>query len=142
MATSSISTDALSGSPATATQLRELGEQLLDIHGQHAWQSLTKPSAVRGLLDAYAGVDSRLLLQVWDDWRAAQQTLKHARLTQNQLQQERERLAWQIGEVDKLGPGEDEWEELNTQHSRLSNAQALREAVDLRTEQLLKGNTP
>ena len=46
----------INGSPATATQLRELGDRLLDIHGQHAWQSLTRPEAVRGLLDAYAGV--------------------------------------------------------------------------------------
>ena len=42
----------INGSPATATQLRELGDQLLDIHGQHAWQSLTRPEAVRQLLDA------------------------------------------------------------------------------------------
>jgi DNA repair protein RecN (Recombination protein N) len=48
----------INGSPATATQLRELGDRLLDIHGQHAWQSLTRPEAVRGLLDAYAGVST------------------------------------------------------------------------------------
>ena len=46
----------INGSPATATQLRALGDRVLDIHGQHAWQSLTRPEAVRGLLDAYAGV--------------------------------------------------------------------------------------
>ena len=51
----------INGSAATASQLRELGDVLLDIHGQHAWQSLTRPSAVRGLLDAYAGVDSHSL---------------------------------------------------------------------------------
>ena len=48
----------INGSPATATQLRELGDQLVDIHGQHAWQSLTRPEAVRGLLDGYAGVNT------------------------------------------------------------------------------------
>ena len=42
----------INASPATAGQLRALGEQLLDIHGQHAWQSLTQPEAMRGLLDA------------------------------------------------------------------------------------------
>jgi tRNA A37 N6-isopentenylltransferase MiaA len=73
-----------------AAQLRDIGDQLVDIHGQHAWQSLTKPSAVRGLLDAYAGVDSRSLQLAWDDWRSAQNTLVHARQAQNQLQQERE----------------------------------------------------
>ena len=44
----------VNGSPATAQQLRKLGEYLIDIHGQHAWQSLTRPDAVRELLDAYA----------------------------------------------------------------------------------------
>ncbi len=51
----------INGSPATATQLRDLGEQLVDIHGQHAWQSLTLPPSVRALLDAYAGVDTQRL---------------------------------------------------------------------------------
>ena len=54
----------INGSPATAAQLRELGEQLIDIHGQHAWQSLTRPDAVRGLLDAYAGIDAKPLKQL------------------------------------------------------------------------------
>ena len=126
----------INGSAATAAQLREIGDQLVDIHGQHAWQSLTKPSAVRGLLDAYAGVDSRSLQQAWDEWRTAQQSLSNARLAQNQLQQERERLAWQIGEVDKLSPRADDWDELNAQHSRLSNAQSLIEAAQTALQHL------
>ena len=119
----------INASVATATQLREIGDQLVDIHGQHAWQSLTRPAAVRGLLDAYAGLDPQPLLQLWTVWRQAQQTLANARLAQDHLQQERERLSWQIGEVDKLSPQAHEWEELNAQHSRLSNAQALMDAA-------------
>jgi DNA repair protein RecN (Recombination protein N) len=115
----------VNGSPATATQLRELGEQLLDIHGQHAWQSLTRPDAVRGLLDAYAGTDTRPLKAAWQAWRQAQQTLADAQKAQSTLANERERLAWQIGELEKLNPQVDEWQELSTQHSRLANAQAL-----------------
>jgi DNA repair protein RecN (Recombination protein N) len=41
------------------------GRALLDIHGQHAWQSLTRPDAVRELLDAYAGVDTQSLRAHW-----------------------------------------------------------------------------
>ncbi|WP_295504076.1 DNA repair protein RecN [Limnohabitans sp. Rim8] len=115
----------INGSPATATQLRELGEQLLDIHGQHAWQSLTRPDAVRGLLDAYAGIDTRPLKTAWHAWRQAQQSLADAQQAQSTLANERERLAWQIGELEKLNPQEDEWQELSIQHSRLANAQAL-----------------
>jgi len=119
----------INGSPATATQLREIGDQLLDIHGQHAWQSLTRPSAVRDLLDAYAQIPAQALQNLWNDWRHSLQTLEHARLAQDQLQQERERLSWQISEVDKLSPGADEWDELNAQHTRLSHAQTLLDAA-------------
>ncbi|AMO22752.1 DNA repair protein RecN [Ramlibacter solisilvae] len=119
----------INGSPATATQLRELADLLVDIHGQHAWQSLTRPDAVRGLLDAYAGVDTQPMLKAWQRWRDAQKTLAEARAAQDSLQRERERLAWQIGEVDKLAPGADEWDELNASHTRLANAQSLLEAA-------------
>jgi DNA repair protein RecN (Recombination protein N) len=119
----------INGSPATATQLREIGDQLLDIHGQHAWQSLTRPSAVRELLNAYAQIPALALQNLWNDWRQSLQTLEHARLAQDQLQQERERLSWQISEVDKLSPGADEWDELNAQHTRLSHAQTLLDAA-------------
>lgn len=115
----------INGLPATATQMRALGDHLLDIHGQHAWQSLTRPDAVRGLLDAYAGVQAQALAALWTSWREAHKALLHARAAQDTLQQERERLQWQIAEVDKLAPRDDEWDELNARHARLSNAQAL-----------------
>jgi DNA repair protein RecN (Recombination protein N) len=109
----------VNGSPATAQQLRSIGEQLLDIHGQHAWQSLTRPDAVRGLLDAYAKISTATLSQLWTAWRTAQAALEKATQAQDSLQRERERLAWQIGELEKLNPQADEWPELNTSHSRL-----------------------
>ncbi len=119
----------INGSAATASQLKDIADKLVDIHGQHAWQSLTRPDAVRGLLDSYGGVSTERLAQGWQAWRQAQKTLLDARSAQDNLQLERERLAWQIGELDKLAPRPDEWDELNTQHSRLSNAQTLRDAV-------------
>ena len=131
----------VNGSPATATQLRELGEQLLDIHGQHAWQSLTRPDAVRGLLDAYAGADTRPLKTAWQAWRQAQQTLTDAKQAQSTLANERERLAWQIGELEKLNPQVDEWQELSSQHSRLANAQALIDGANLSTVLLEGGDS-
>ena len=119
----------INGSAATATQLREIADRLVDIHGQHAWQSLTRPDSVRDLLDSYGGASTQALAQRWQDWRQAQKALVDARSAQETLQRERERLAWQIGEVDKLAPAADEWDDLNIQHSRLSNAQALRDTV-------------
>jgi DNA repair protein RecN (Recombination protein N) len=119
----------INGSSATATQLREIADRLVDIHGQHAWQSLTRPESVRGLLDSYGGTSTQVLAQRWHDWRQSQKALVDARNAQETLQRERERLAWQIGELDKLAPGTNEWDDLNAQHSRLSNAQSLRDTV-------------
>lgn len=119
----------INGSPATAQQLRTVGEQLLDIHGQHAWQSLTRTDAVRNLLDAYAQVSTDAVGARWHTWRQAQAALNDATSAQDSLQRERERLAWQIGELDKLAPQADEWDELHTSHTRLSNGQALLDAA-------------
>ncbi|HEX2544407.1 MAG TPA: DNA repair protein RecN [Ramlibacter sp.] len=129
----------INGSAATATQLREVGDRLVDIHGQHAWQSLTRPASVRALLDGYAGISTDRLQQLWNAWRSAQKTLADARSAQDSLQRERERLAWQIGEVDKLAPAADEWDELNASHTRLAHAQALLDAAQA-AQDLLDGD--
>jgi DNA repair protein RecN (Recombination protein N) len=126
----------VNGSPATAQQLRSIGEQLLDIHGQHAWQSLTRPDAVRGLLDAYAKISTSALNVAWHAWRQTQTELAQALSAQDSLQRDRERLAWQIGELEKLSPGMDEWTELNTNHARLSNGQALLDAANAALQRL------
>jgi DNA repair protein RecN (Recombination protein N) len=115
----------INGSPATVAQLREAAEHLVDIHGQHAWQSLTRPAAVRALLDAQAGVDTTALTLAWTVWRGALARLTQAQSQQDTLARERERLAWQIGELDKLAPAEGEWEPLNAEHQRLAHGQAL-----------------
>ena len=119
----------INGTPATATQLRAIGDLLLDIHGQHAWLSLTKPDSVRGLLDAFAGADRSDTAKRWNQWRDDQQALRDARQAQSTLQQERERLQWQISELEKLAPGAHEWEELEAQHNRLSHAHTLLQAA-------------
>ncbi len=119
----------VNGSPATVAQLREAADHLVDIHGQHAWQSLTRAASVRGLLDAYAGVDTSALAATYQSWKTAGDALTKARTQQADLERERERLAWQVGEIDKLAPGADEWDELEADHKRLSNAQSLMDAA-------------
>lgn len=126
----------INGSAATLTQLRAAADALVDIHGQHAWQSLTRPEAVRELLDAYAGVDSTALNTVWSAWRQAAAALREARERQDAARQDSERLAWQIAEVDKLSPQAGEWDELNTRHGRLANAQALIDATEAAVQAL------
>ncbi|MCE2659415.1 MAG: DNA repair protein RecN [Rubrivivax sp.] len=128
----------VNGSAATLAQLREAAEHLVDIHGQHAWQSLTRPAAVRQLLDEQAGSHTSEVAQAHGAWRQAEQRLAAARAQQALLLQERERLVWQIGELEKLSPAPGEWEDINTEHRRLSHAQALldaaRQALDALSE--------
>jgi DNA repair protein RecN (Recombination protein N) len=119
----------INGSAATIAQLREAADHLVDIHGQHAWQSLTRGPSVRALLDAFAGVDAAPLAALWSGWKQAAEALAAAGTQQASLERERERLAWQIGEVDKLAPGADEWAELEAEHTKLANAQSLIDAA-------------
>ena len=59
----------INGHPATLAQLREAGEYLVDIHGQHEHQSLLRAAAQRELLDAHAGAGD-LALACADAWRS------------------------------------------------------------------------
>ncbi len=119
----------INGRSATVAQLREAADHLVDIHGQHAWQSLTRGASVRALLDAYAGVDAAPMAQAWQVWRSAAEALHDARGRQADLDRERERLAWQVGELDKLAPADGEWQELDAEHRKLSHAQGLIDAA-------------
>jgi DNA repair protein RecN (Recombination protein N) len=119
----------INGSAATVAQLRDAADHLVEIHGQHAWQNLTRPPAVRALLDAFAGLPAQALAAPWQRWRAAGEALEAARTRHAELERERDRLAWQIGEIEKLDPGDGEWEQLDAEHRRLANAQALIDAM-------------
>lgn len=81
----------INGSAATMAQLKALADGLVDIHGQHAWQSLTRADAVRDLLDAYAGIDTAAATQAWSRWRQTRKALDGATEKQNSLKQESER---------------------------------------------------
>ncbi len=119
----------INGSPATVAQLREAAEVLVDIHGQHAWQSLTRPATARALLDAQAGLSTTELAQRFATRKTATEALLHARERHAEIERERDRLAWQLRELDQLAPGAGEWDELDAEHRRLANAQALIEAA-------------
>ncbi|MEM5312182.1 DNA repair protein RecN [Paraburkholderia sp. JHI869] len=121
----------INGTPATLAQLRELGEMLVDIHGQHAHQLLMRPDAQRELFDTHAGlIDlAATVTRAWREARDARLALQSAMSRDRELQLERERLAWQLAELDKLAPQPGEWEEVNAEHVRLSNSANLIEGV-------------
>ncbi|AXS80553.1 DNA repair protein RecN [Dechloromonas sp. HYN0024] len=121
----------INGSPATVQQLREVGEWLVDIHGQHAHQSLLRSDAQRTLLDSHAGLSgvAREVAAAWKLWREAEAMLRAASEGADALLREREQLQWQIGELDALAFGDDEWATLDVEHRRLGHAASLIEGA-------------
>ncbi|PZR48575.1 DNA repair protein RecN [Paraburkholderia fungorum] len=121
----------INGTAATLTQLREVGEMLVDIHGQHAHQLLMRPDAQRELFDTHAGLTetAATVTRAWRAWREKVHAVEHAQTRDRELQLERERLAWQLTELDKLSPQPGEWEEVNTEHRRLSHSANLIDGV-------------
>ena len=116
---------------ATLAQLKAISSQLIDIHGQNAHHSLNQESAQRRLLDAFAGClplaeQTKTHYRVW---QSAQQALRSAREQSEQTDVERERLEWQLNELNQLNTEEGEWEALSRSHDSLANAAELLEAA-------------
>ncbi len=113
----------INGSVATVTQLREAGDQLVDIHGQHAHQLLLKGGAQRELLDRHAGLlplasEVALAFKTLSDSR---RKLEQAENAGQDIERERERLEWQLEELTELSPIEGEWTSIQNEHARLAN---------------------
>ncbi|WP_141914942.1 MULTISPECIES: DNA repair protein RecN [unclassified Herbaspirillum] len=117
----------VNGIAATAAQLRELGEMLVDIHGQHAHQSLMKADAQRQLLDSQAGLldQARQVAAAYKSWRALARQREEFEQNARNVLLERERLQWQVSELEQLAVKPGEWAEISAEHSRLSHAASL-----------------
>ena len=121
----------VNGHPATVAQLREIGEQLVDIHGQHAAQSMLRSGGQRDLLDAFAQAQP-LAGEVAADFanlRGARERTATALVASRELALERERLQWQAGELAQLNLDPGEWDQLNEEQKRLAHAAALLEGA-------------
>ena len=131
----------INGRSATLQQLRAAGEKLVDIHGQHAHQSLLRSEAQRDLLDAFSG--SRELAQTvtaaYRRWTSLQQRRMAWEQNATAFLQEREQLQWQVRELATLNFSPGEWLTLQADHSRLSHAASLLEATQMGLEILSEG---
>lgn len=117
----------INGVPVTLAQLREAGDWLADIHGQHAHHALLRGDAQRLLLDAHAGA-TEAAARTAAAYRAWQQLVQLRRAAEADVagsERQRELLAWQIREVEALGFVQEEWEEMNQEQSRLAHAAGL-----------------
>ena len=128
----------INGCSATLQQMRAAGERLIDIHGQHAHQSLLRAEAQRDLLDGFSG--SRELAQAvtvaWRRWQGLQQQRIAWEQNAAAFVQEREQLERQVRELATLNFSADEWQTLQADHSRLSHAASLLEAAQMGLEVL------
>ncbi|WP_296950881.1 DNA repair protein RecN [uncultured Massilia sp.] len=139
----------INGSAATAGQLRELGELLVDIHGQHAHQSLLKGDAQRALLDNQVAVRDpgaaeqvRAVAATYKSWKALARQREEYETNAKNVLLERERLEWQVGELDKLAAKPGEWAEISNEHSRLSHAASLIEGAQEALNALSEAEQP
>jgi DNA repair protein RecN (Recombination protein N) len=113
--------------PSTAAMLKQIGERLIDIHGQHAAQSLMRGDGQRVLLDSFAAIEAEVkeLGNRYKTWMEAETTLTQAQNAGKNFEQERDRLVWQLNELKELKLVEGEWDHLSLEQKRLANAAQL-----------------
>ena len=131
----------INGTAVTATQLRELGEFLVDIHGQHQHQSLARAPAQRELVDAYGKLEAQAekVAIAHRDWRDKAERRRAFETNAAAYVAERERLEWQVNDLAQLEFKAEEWPELTAEHSRLAHAASLIEAAEFGMETLSEG---
>lgn len=121
----------INGTPVPLTAMRELGERLVDIHGQHEHQSLLRRDAQLALIDAHGGHDALIdeVARTHADWHEVDSTWRALKDAAADRADRLELLRFQVRELDALGLGGDELEGLDAEHARLANAGKLIEAA-------------
>jgi len=134
----------INGVSATAAQLRELGALLVDIHGQHAHQSLLQSDAQRTILDSQAQLQNQVnqVGALYKSWSTLRQQRVQFETNARQVLQERERLDWQVGELDKLKAQPGEWQDITNEHSRLAHAANLIEGAQCALDIISESDSP
>lgn len=117
----------INGHAATLAQLREAGEFLVDIHGQHAHQSLLRPAAQRALLDSHAGAEAlaRETAEAYRAWRRLETLASEAAARFSEREAERAELEERLAELSRLAPREGEWAEVCAEQARLAHGSNL-----------------
>jgi len=132
----------INGSPATLTQLQAVGECLIDVHGQHAHQSLGQPQTQRALLDAFGGFStlSEEVALAWRAWRNAIEAHESTARDASAREAERDTLAARHAELAKLAASSEEWNALSSAQTRLAHAASLLEAAAQGESELSEGD--
>ncbi len=128
----------VNGQPATLQDLKAVGALLVDIHGQHAHQSLLEAPAQRALLDAYGGLDAlaRDVAEAYGEWQSAAADLARRTASDATRSAELELVRFQAGELETLGLVPGEVETLKMERDRLANTDKLLGGVSTALERL------
>ncbi|MBE4580271.1 DNA repair protein RecN [Vibrio navarrensis] len=131
----------INGSPVPLSQLKALGQLLINIHGQHAHHQLMKSEHQMAMLDQYAGHLNLLknTRVAYQNWRQADNHLKQLKENSLQNQAQKQLLEYQIKELNELAIGEDEFIELEQEHKRLSNSGELASTCQQAIELIYEG---
>lgn len=119
----------INGQPATAGMVRAVGEQLVDIHGQHDHQYLLKPSNQLHILDRFAGCDDLREQYAQAYTRLRELVTRRAELLGSDTlrRQQLELYEFQADEIDAAAPMTGEYEELNARHRVLANLKKIQQ---------------
>ena len=117
----------INGRPATLSQMKEAGEFLVDIHGQHAHYSLLRPGVQRQLLDQFSDATSMAgqVAQLFRALKQLEQACRDAEHHAADVADERARLQWQVDELAALDFKVQDWVDLLEHHRRLAHAAEL-----------------
>lgn len=117
----------INGRPVVMQQLRQLGDFLVDIHGQHEHQSLLRHDDQRKILDSIAGHQDELqiLAEHFMNIQHCQQQLDQLRAMDGKGESQLELLRYQVKELEQLALEKNEISELEEEHRRLANASDL-----------------
>ncbi|HEU0203283.1 MAG TPA: DNA repair protein RecN [Burkholderiaceae bacterium] len=128
----------INGAAVTQSQLRALGELLVDVHGQHAHQSLLKPAAQLRLLDEHGGLTplAAEVAQAHALWRRHRRAREQAEEMAAAALAEQERLRWIAEELSELAPQVGEWEQMEAEHKRLAHGASLLEGAQAAVDAL------
>ena len=128
----------INGSQVPLAQLKEVGQLLINIHGQHDHQLIVKASEQRNILDAYANHQHLLddVKYYYHQWRELSQEAKQ--LQENKLQREAKQqlLQYQVNELNEFSLQADEFESLETDYKRQSNGQHILNETLIAVQQL------
>jgi DNA repair protein RecN (Recombination protein N) len=133
----------INGTPCTVKELKDIGNQLIEIHGQHEHHKLLKKDYQLSLLDAY-GNTTQLYNEIKNDTKELNKMKKDLAESENKTQEKRERkqlLEFQFNELETLKPSKKEFQELEEKQKNIENHQTIQENVNFSLENINNENT-